>query len=213
MLNITIDGRRKKFNSGYTILEAAREMGIHIPTLCYHEALKPAGSCRLCVVEVTSGGRSRILASCVTPIDDGMVVKTNSAKIRNIRRTLLELLLARCSKLDVIKQIAQTYGVNDTTYVKEDEDCFLCGLCVRACEEIVGMSAIGFAHRGVEEIVAAPFSEATTRCISCGTCTTVCPVHTFKVKKVDRTVSMHTYAQKILSRVCNVCGDHYATTE
>jgi len=213
MPNIIIDGRRKKIKDGRTILEAAREMGIAIPTLCFHEALTPAGACRLCVVEVKIAGRVKIMASCVTPAEEGMSIKTNSEKIINIRRVLLELLLARCPDVGIIKKMAKEAGIEKTPYLQEDEDCFLCGLCVRACQQIVGMNAIGFANRGVEEIVAPPFSEGAATCISCGTCTTVCPAQTFKVGKIDRTVSIHTFAQKILDRRCSVCENHYSSTE
>ena len=213
MPTITINGRKKKVDEGLTILDAARDMDIRIPTLCYHEALTATGACRICVVEIKSGKTWRVMASCVTKVEDGMSVRTDTDKIRNIRRTLLELLLARCPDLPALQRLASEYGVKGIPYRKDNEDCFLCGLCVRACEEIVGASAIGFAYRGIEEKIAAPFSEVASACISCGTCTTVCPVQTFDVKNVDRGVSLHTFAQKLMARNCEVCEEHYFTRE
>ena len=157
-VNLIIDGRKCKGVSGQTILEVARDYGIRIPTLCYHEALTPTGSCRVCVVEVTMGNRTRTMASCVTPIEDGMKVVTDTKQLRSVRKMVVALLEARCPDLEVIKDAAKEVGLKKNPFPKEEEDCFLCGMCVRACQEIVGVGAIGFAHRGPESEVMPPLS-------------------------------------------------------
>jgi len=209
MVTITIDDKQFEVSKDLSVLEVAREQGIHIPTLCYHEALVSVGACRLCVVEVEMNGRSRTAASCVTPVADGMVVRTNTEKIQKIRRVLVELLLARCPELKVLHQLAKEVGLREVRFFKEEEDCFLCGLCVRACREIVGVDAIGFGDRGVKNKVEPPFLKASNVCISCGTCTTICPAGTFHLERVDRLVSLHRYADEYHERKCRICGDHF----
>lgn len=209
MVTLTIDGKEIRACEEMTVLEVAREEGIEIPTLCYHEALTPIGACRLCVVEVTNGGRSRVMASCVTPVSEGMTILTASEKIWNIRRTIIELLLARCPEVGIIKEFAVKLEVRKPPFEIEDHDCFLCGICVRACQEIVGVSAIGFAHRGPKNEVLPPFAEASSACISCGTCVTVCPARTFKLAQVDNIRTMHSFLAGQRKSKCHICGDHY----
>ncbi len=208
-VNIVIDGKRCSGLRGQTVLEVARDHGIDIPTLCHHEALTPAGSCRVCVVEVTLGKRTRTMASCVTPIEQGMKVVTDSEKIRSVRRMVVALLLARCRDLDVIKQAAKRVGLKKNPFPEEDGDCFLCGMCVRACSEIVGVGAIGFANRGPDSEVVSPFSVESSVCIGCGTCATICPARTFTLEKVFKRRSMHTTGGKRDIFRCTVCENHY----
>ncbi|HEC83085.1 MAG TPA: 2Fe-2S iron-sulfur cluster binding domain-containing protein [Firmicutes bacterium] len=208
-ISITIDGRRRKAQRGQSILEVANEAGIKIPTLCYHESLSPWGSCRLCVVEATLGGRTRVVASCVTPAEDGMVVKTNTQRIKEIRRMIIALLLARCPGLDVLKEYARELGVGRIPFEKGDDDCFLCGMCVRACAEIVGIGAIGFAHRGAKTEVEPPFGLASSACIGCGTCTTICPARTLTLDKVFARQTMHRSKDQIVGR-CIICETYYS---
>jgi len=208
-ISITIDGRRRKAQRGQSILEVANEAGIKIPTLCYHESLSPWGSCRLCVVEASLGGRTRVVASCVTPAEDGMVVKTNTQRIKEIRRMIIALLLARCPGLDVLKEYARELGVGRIPFEKGDDDCFLCGMCVRACTEIVGIGAIGFAHRGAKTEVEPPFGLASSACIGCGTCTTICPARTLTLDKVFARQTMHRGKDQIVGR-CIICETYYS---
>jgi NADH dehydrogenase/NADH:ubiquinone oxidoreductase subunit G len=211
-ITIKINGRKRKAAKGQTVLEVAREAGIEIPTLCYHVALTPEGSCRLCVVEVESNGRKRTAASCVTPAEDGMVVRTETPKIREIRQTVISLLLARCPKVDVIKDMARRLGVKKVPFEKGDEDCFLCGMCVRACEEIVGLGAIGFAYRGPESEVEPPFGQESNVCIGCGTCTAICPAGTFDLERVFARHSMHKAGTKEGIGRCIICETYYTGT-
>lgn len=211
-VSLTLDGKRRKARKGQSVLEAARDHGIEIPTLCYHEALEPVGSCRLCVVEVTSSGRARTMASCVTPVEEGMVVATSTPRIGEIRRMIMRLLLARCPDIEIIRRMARDLGVKTNPFPKDSEDCYLCGMCVRACAEIVGVGAIGFAYRGPKSEVQPPFGQESNACIGCGTCTTICAARTFDLAKVLARRSMHkTGGAKDILR-CTICEDHYTGT-
>ena len=211
-VNIAINGKKVRARKGDTVLEAARDAGIDIPTLCYHEALLPTGSCRLCVVEVSQGGGVRTMASCVTPVAEGMKVATNTEKIKRIRRTIIALLEARCPNIDVITTLAGDLGLRKNPFPKEDSDCFLCGMCVRACHEIVGVGAIGIANRGPESEVMPPFSLESSVCIGCGTCAAICPARTFTLEKVFRRRSMHATGGVESVFRCAVCESHYTGT-
>ena len=187
MIHLTIDDKPIEVHEGRTILEACREYGIHIPTLCYHPALEPYGACRLCMVEVSQGGRKpRLVASCVYPCEEGAVVKTDTPTVQQSRRVTAELLLAGSSNSPEIVALADELGVKEVRYQLPEEDtCVLCGLCVRACKEIVGVSAISVIQRGIAKKVATPFQVTSSRCIGCGTCVLICPTGAFQFSKVS----------------------------
>src|SRR5512139_3566799 len=149
MIHLTIDEKQIEVQEGRTILEACRERGIHVPTLCYHPALEPYGACRLCMVEISQDGRKpRLVASCVYPCEEGAVVKTNTEAVQQSRRITAELLLAGSSDSPEMIMLADELGVKEVRYQLPEEDaCVLCGLCVRACKEIVGVSAISVIQR------------------------------------------------------------------
>src|SRR3990170_3285969 len=137
-VTLRIDDKEVKANEGATILEVARKVGIDIPTLCYKSALSPFGACRLCSVEITDKrGKKRIVTSCNYPVEEGLVVYTKSEKVLKTRILLLELLLARCPKVKKIQDLARAYDIQKPRFWIEDaeEDCVLCGLCTRVCEE------------------------------------------------------------------------------
>ena len=177
VVNLTIDGQRVEVREGATILQAALSANIYIPTLCYHPLLKPFGACRLCLVEINSGGRSRLVTSCTYPAEEGLEVETHSPAVLEGRRMVIELLLARAPKARIVQRLAQEYGVGGTRFKVKDEGelCILCGLCARICDEIVGAGAINFVKRGVNrEIVFHP-EISPEICVGCGNCTAVCP--------------------------------------
>jgi len=175
-ITLTIDGAERTAHEGMTILEAAKEAGITIPTLCYNKAVTPSGSCRLCTVEIRKGGKSRLVTACTYPVEEGIEVKTNSAAVRKTRKMLLELLLARCPNVPVLQRLGQEYGVKKTRLKKiKDENCILCGLCTQVCQEKMGVSAINFVGRGVNRTVDFPFERMWDVCVACGACTYVCP--------------------------------------
>lgn len=176
MINVTINRLPISLEKGTTILEAAKFLGFPIPTLCHMEGLNPYGACRLCVVEIEKHGRSKLVTSCNYPAEDGLVVSTSNERVMRTRRMLMELLLARCPDVPTIRRLAETMGVRASRLKhQETERCILCGLCVRVCEEIVGMSAIGFADRGIARQVSTPLGIASDVCIGCGSCTYICP--------------------------------------
>lgn len=173
-VTLEIDGREIKAKEGMTILEAAGDAGIYIPTLCYHEKLAPYGACRLCTVEISRNKRTRLVTACVYPVEDGLVVKTASPKVIKVRKMLLELMLAS-APAKVIEDLALRYGVGKTRFEAERTMCILCGLCVRYCAEIKKANAIGFVGRGIERKVVFFPEIASTICASCRECFGLCP--------------------------------------
>jgi len=184
-VRLKIDSKEVKAIEGTSILEVAKKLGIKIPTLCYNSALEPFGSCRVCSVEITDRrGRKKIVTSCNYPVTEGLEVSTNSEKVMKTRKLLLELLLARCPKVKMIQDLAREYGVEKPRFWIEDaeEDCILCGLCARVCQERIGVYAINFAKRGVEREVTAPYHSYSDDCIGCGACALVCPTNSKRVQ-------------------------------
>lgn len=215
MIAINIDGRKLKAKEGQTVLEVARENGIHIPTLCYHESVAPYGACRLCMVEVFKGGRSRLVASCLYPVEEGLKVVTGSPRVMDNRRMIMALLLARCSKNEVIRKLASEMGVEQPPFESgylESEDCILCGLCARACEQIVERSAISLVNRGVKRELATPFLEPSASCIGCGSCAYICPTGAIKMEDKDgtRVVYARNWKTEFKLKKCKVCGNYWA---
>ncbi len=176
-IHFTIDGKEVEAEEGWTVLDTARHYRIPIPTLCHHEAVKPSGACRLCVVEAKQGDWSKVVISCMYPPWEGVEIQTRSERVVNVRRWILEMLLAECPAAEEIRELAAEYGVPGTRFKEEDpeERCFLCGLCVRVCEEVVGVRAISFGSRGVHKQIATPYMIPNQACIACGSCVTVCP--------------------------------------
>jgi len=183
MISLTIDGRKVRANDGATILEAAQMFGIDIPTLCYHPVLTSYGACRLCSVEILQRGRSRMVVSCLYPAEEGLEIKTNSPRVQRLRRGIIELLLARCPDSERIRELATTLGVGESRFAMENDECILCGLCIRVCHEISEKNLLNFVGRGFEKEVAAPFYEPPEECIACGGCAYVCP--TGAIRMVD----------------------------
>jgi bidirectional [NiFe] hydrogenase diaphorase subunit len=196
MIRFTIDGQDVQAKEGWTVLETARHHGIHIPTLCYHEAVAPSGSCRLCVVEAREGDRSKVVISCMYPPLEGVEILTNTERVRNVRRWILEMLLAECPASKEIARLAEEYGVQSTRFCTEnpEEQCLLCGLCVRICEEVVGVRAIGFGSRGVSKHIATPYMIPNKTCIACGSCVSACPTGAMqaRIDKIRGDVSQRT---------------------
>lgn len=183
MITLTINGREIGAEEGWTVLKAAQNVGIEIPTLCYHEVLSSSGACRLCSVEVTTKkGRNRVVASCLYPVEEGLSVQTNSEKIKRLRRGLMELLLARCPSSEKIKDMARQMGVTEPRFRLEGEECILCGLCVRVCQEIAEARAISAVNRGTKKEIAAPFYDLAETCIGCGGCAYVCPTGAIRIE-------------------------------
>jgi len=186
-ISLEVDGRVLKAKEDMTVLEVARDAGINIPTLCYHEALAPFGACRLCTVEIISRGRSKLLTACTYPAEEGLVVKTDSPEVMKARKMVIELMLARCPNVKIIQDLAHEYGIEKPRLKKlKDEDCILCGLCTRICEERMGVSAINFVGRGIYREVDTPFRRPSDACITCGACAFICPTGAIKLEDISR---------------------------
>ncbi|MCF8033367.1 MAG: (2Fe-2S)-binding protein [Desulfarculaceae bacterium] len=184
MLNLTIDGKKVQAEAGWTLLDTARQHHIEIPTLCYHEAVEPFGACRLCVVELRQGDNSRLVASCVYPAEEGLEVHTMSEKVKNVRRWILEMLLSECPASEAVREMAAEYGVDSTRFEvrNPEEECILCGLCVRACAQVVGANAISTVGRGAQKEIGSPYLIPGEACVACGTCVTVCPTGAMRAR-------------------------------
>ncbi len=177
MISLMIDDKKVEVEEGSTVLQAAEKLGIAIPTLCHHKALLPYGACRLCLVEV-DGPRPALQAACVAPAQRGMSIKTASERVLRTRKVMMELLLARCSDIESVQKMAAELGVEGTRFPEKKDDCILCGLCVRVCEERMGVGAIDFVGRGTEKVIAPAYDRHSLRCMVCGACKVVCPIET-----------------------------------
>ncbi len=175
MIKMSINRLPVSVEEGTTILEAAKSVGFPIPTLCYMEGLSPYGACRLCVVEIGEGPGSRLVSSCTYPAEEGLKVRTASTRVLKARRMILELLLASCPQSKTIQDLASAHGIRQQRFRQEYEDCILCGLCVRMCEEQMRAKAIGFRGRGENRSIGTPFDVQSETCRFCGGCMYVCP--------------------------------------
>jgi len=225
-INLVVDGARIKAEPGDTVLKAALRQGIYIPHLCYDPELGSLGGCRLCLVEIEGRG---LTISCKVPVEDGMVVATDSPEINTVRRIAAELLIAdhsgdclECFKntecklqevaayigidedrLSRLKRVTRSFPIDDSNpfFVRDLNKCILCGICIRTCEEILGVGAIDFAFRGHDTKVSAmkdrPILESD--CVSCGECVVRCPVGALIPRTTQRP------AREVRS-ICCYCG-------
>lgn len=208
MVNVTVDGKKVEVAKTATVLEAARSCGSKVPTLCYHPELRPEGNCRVCMVEVE--GARTLVASCVYPVSDGMVIRTNTAAVREARKTVVELLLANhppdCLSCQrnlqcELQTIAGDLGIRKVRFegerknysldegnpsiIRDQSKCILCGRCIRACSERQGVHVYSFANRGFHTTVVPAFDQGLheVSCTYCGQCAAVCPTAAIVVKE------------------------------
>ena len=210
MITITIDGTSYPAEEGQTALQIARENGISIPTLCFHPALKPSGSCKLCAVEVTgrSGGRQIAMLSCILKVSDGLEIKTTGPIVEAARKKAFKNLLRMAPQSTRLRQMAMDHGVD---IEPPPDGCVRCRLCVRVCTEIVGAGALKMKKiDGVSCVVPEP-----DRCIGCGTCANICPTAAIRVEDREnvRTIMIRDelIGKHPLER-CEGCGRWFATT-
>ncbi|MFA5111796.1 MAG: 2Fe-2S iron-sulfur cluster-binding protein [Desulfobaccales bacterium] len=209
-VRLTINGFTVEAPQDQSLLVTIRQQGIDIPTLCHHSDLPSEGHCRLCVVEIGEYPKTRIVNSCTYPTEGGLVVQTHSEPVLQARRMVLELLLARCPHAKLIQELAAEHGVYESRFKTDDPDelCILCGLCVRACRDIVGVSAISMKGRTPDKQVTTPFSEKSSACIGCGSCAFICPTDVIPYTEKDgvRTV----WGRDFELQPCLKCGNYIA---
>jgi NADH dehydrogenase/NADH:ubiquinone oxidoreductase subunit G len=215
---VTIDGCKVRVKKDATILDAAGKAGIWIPTLCYHPSVPCDASCRLCIVELDRGDWRQLVTACNYPVRRDIVVYASSERAQQARSGVMELLLARAPESKELKVLAKRMGVKETRYPKVTEsqrNCILCGLCVQICEEIIGKAAIGFAGRGVDRAVAAPFRQPSEDCIGCGACAVICPVGTIKIRihENQQEVEISPFKSRAKLLVCKGCGARVASMQ
>lgn len=174
-VSLQIDGQQVEVAEGATLLDAARQAGVSIPTLCHHDELEPYGGCRMCVVEIVANDQARLVAACVHPAEEGVFVRTRSEKIDRIRKTLLELFLAHAPDSPVLTELAAEYGADRDRFHREAQFCIHCGLCVRYCHEVVGKDAVGFIDRGTRKEICFLPEIAARECNDCKACFPLCP--------------------------------------
>jgi predicted molibdopterin-dependent oxidoreductase YjgC len=228
MVQATIDGRAVSVPEGTSILQAAQDVGIQVPNLCYDETLSVAAACRLCSVELED--RPNLVPACATALTEGMVVLTESDAVVEARRILLDLILSDhpldclvCEKAGacLLQEYAYRYGIEATSYVGEKKDvaidsvnplierdqnkCILCGKCVRVCQEVQVTNAIDFAERGFEATVTTSFDHPLdiSFCRLCGQCVDLCPVGALTNKQLRGT---RTWQRTKVRTTCPFCG-------
>jgi bidirectional [NiFe] hydrogenase diaphorase subunit len=186
MISFTINDRELQVPDGTTILEAALEAGIRIPTLCFHKELTPGGTCRVCMVEIVRGGRPGLTAACLYKVTPGLVVQTDTEQVKATRKIIIELLMAKSPGSKVLTDMAEEFGIKGTRItLKNTEQCYLCGLCVRACSEISQRKSIAFAYRGKRRTIQTAFGEVSKTCIGCGACAYLCPTGRIKIEEIQ----------------------------
>ena len=229
MIKLKVDGQTIQTEQGQSVIEAAHENGIEIPHLCYHEELSVPGGCRLCLVEVE--GMSRPTASCGLICREGMVVRTQSEQLYQMRREILDLVLSThpldcvtCDKAGncSLQKYAYEYDISRSSlgfsaartlyqddnpfFIRDHQYCILCSRCVRVCSEVVGANAIEITGRGYDSHVATPFDGPLidSTCVYCGSCVQVCP--TAALMPVARMGRGREWELDRVETVCGYCG-------
>ena len=175
-VNINIDGMSIEAPKGTSVLDAALDFGICIPHLCRVPYVEDIGACRLCIVEHVVNGHSKITTSCTLHVKEGMVIRSNTDKIIELRRNIAELLVAEAPNSRAVQDVAKRCGVRDVRYPFHNSNCILCGRCIRACPGNLGVKPLTFVGRGKARRVEAPFSLKTELCNECGRCVDFCPM-------------------------------------
>ena len=200
-ISLTIDGKACTCLPGEYLADVAKRNGIDVPLLCgYKESLLGRGSCRVCIVEVVESGRSKIVASCIYPVQKECEVFTANERVTKERGVIFALLKGLAPESELIASMAKAYGApyvkrldaSDPEYLAYEEAnsaCMLCGLCVEACKTL-GTGAISTVGRGVEKKVSTPFDEPTPDCIGCGSCAAVCPTRCIPYEETATQVSI-----------------------
>jgi len=211
-VKVIINGKECTAEKGEYLLDIAERNGIDIPHLCHHESLRGLATCRMCIVEVVENGRKKIVTSCIFPVMRDIIAETNTEDIQNMRRTLIGLLLAEVPGNERINLLAKEYGVGEYArfHMDKGNECMMCGLCVKACEEL-GCNAIATVNRGTTKKIATPYEEPSAECIGCGSCAYVCPTGCIKMEEGYGTRKIWGKEFKMIK--CSICGKYYITEE
>lgn len=194
MVKITLNGMEVEIEEGWTLLEVARFYGLEIPTLCYNDGLSPYGGCRLCLVEIGEGNNTKLVSSCTYPVQEGLKVRTDTKRVIESRKMMIELMLSIAPNSKIIQDLASKFGVKKVRFKVRNEECVLCGLCVRMCREQMDGKAIGFLNRGKDTRISTPFDIKSEECRLCGGCMYICPACQLRCQGPDAETA-----------VCNAC--------
>lgn len=186
MVKLTINGKLISAEPGEYLLAVIKRQQIDVPATCHHEAVEPYGACRLCTVEITRkewNGWKNYVTSCLYPVEEGLIVTTHSPEVTEIRKTLLDLYLARSPQATLIKEMAAEYGITRTSFeeIPDGDDCILCSLCTRICDRM-GFMAISSVNRGHGKEIAPPLNEPPPDCVGCLACAEICPTDFIEYK-------------------------------
>ncbi len=194
MINFILNGLEVRAEEGQTILEVAKFYGLEIPTLCYNEGLSVYGGCRLCLVEIGEAPRTKLVSSCTYPAEEGLVVHTDTKRVLEARKMMIELMLSVAPNSKIIQDLASKFGVKQQRFKIRNEECILCGLCVRMCAEQMDAKAIGFQNRGYKKKISTPFDIKSDVCRLCGACMYICPACQLRCQGPDPDTD-----------ICNAC--------
>ncbi len=203
-ISLQVDGKQVTVEEGMTILQAARSVGVAIPTLCDHEKLAPYGACRLCTVEADAHGRTNLIAACQHPVEKDLVIRTRTEQLDRIRKVLLEQMLAHAPDSEQIVALAQIYGADPNRFEKDANFCILCGLCVRYCAEIKQKHAVGFFDRGAKREINFIPEIAVRECWDCKECFPLCPTSALQAAYVLTEALMS--PPEPVAKGCGGCG-------
>ena len=215
MVTFTINGKMVQASEGEMLLAVIEREGIEIPSICNHKAVEPYGACRLCTVEITRAewdGWKKHVTSCLYPVEEGLIVSTHTDEVIKMRKTILDLYLARSPKAKYVQELAAQYGIMQTSFeeVSDGDDCILCALCTRVCDAM-GFHAISTVNRGHGKEIAPPLKEAPPDCVGCLACAQVCPTNF--IKYTDDGVSRTIWGKKFELLQCEQTGKPTITRE
>lgn len=175
MISFIMNGLEVQAEEGWTVLDAAKFYGLEIPTLCHMDGLTPWGGCRLCVVEIGPKPRTKLVSACTYPVEAGLIVQTDTKRVLQARRMMIELMLSTAPMSKEIQDLASKFHVTQQRFPPRNEECVYCGLCIRMCDEQMDARAIGFQYRGHKRKISTPFDARSEECRLCGACMYVCP--------------------------------------
>ncbi len=212
MIEIQINGKTCTCEPGEFLLKVAKRNGIHIPTLCHHEGVAEQGCCRVCLAEVVERGKSKIVVSCVFPVEKPIEVYTDSPRVRENRAVVLMLLKERAPESEEIAKLCEEYGAIDGSRFQalDNEKCIMCGLCTRACQSL-GTGAISTVGRGTRKKISTPYGEPSKDCVGCLSCARICPTGAIPYKQGDKKREIWDRSFTLVH--CKSCGEVIGTEE